>query len=268
MPTVAAAVLRVDKRAFGANADNRLQEFGLAVAQANSLLKACAGPGGIRVLVAPEYYFSGRGMLGRNQNVEGPTAMSRRYKHDLYDGLKKVSSRAGSLVIIAGSIFYRKTSGGAVHGYNVCPVLRNGRFLTKQYKELDDQNLRLGTPGATYNSKDAAPSFTAGGVRFGVDICADHAWHKLKDWAAAEGETIDIHIVVSEGTDVIGTNVAARAGGYVIHCDMSGTNGGHVKVLTAAGAWDGVGAMRRVNEVGVSNPQVNGVTTYIYRLAV
>jgi hypothetical protein len=40
--------------------------------------------------------------------------MSRDAKHDLYDGLKKISSKAGSLVIVGGSIFYKKTVGGGM----------------------------------------------------------------------------------------------------------------------------------------------------------
>jgi predicted amidohydrolase len=223
------------------------------------MLKTMAG-GGVRVVIAPEYFFSDRGMVGKNKNIEGPLAMGRDDKHDLYNGLKKISSKAGDLVIVGGSIFYKKTVGGNVEGYNVCPVLQNGGFLTKQYKDNDDSNLRYGDPGATYEHKTAAPYFKVGGVRLGVEICADHTWHKLKDWANNAGKTIDIHIIISEGSAVQPQYVVAQS--YVIHCDQSGTTGGLAKVYQANAQ------LTEVRAAGVSKPGVNGVTVYIYKLTV
>ncbi|MDB5312679.1 MAG: hypothetical protein JWO38_6881 [Gemmataceae bacterium] len=257
----------MDKHNFGPDASNRLEEFGIAVSQANSLLEMVAELGGVRVLVAPEYYFSGRSTgLGKNLDKEGPNPMSRDAKHDLYAGLKKISSMAGSLVIVAGSIFYTKNGfWGKVQGFSVCPVLRNGQFLTKLYKVGDDQNLKYNMREATYTSKDAAPYFTVDGVRFGVDICADHSDGRLKKWAEDQGQTIDVHIVVAEGSAVIRPRVAARPNGYAILCDMSGD--GDVDVLTCTGAWTTV-VPTSLPRCGRSNPQINGVVTYVYKFDV
>jgi hypothetical protein len=265
MPTVAAALLRVDKKMFGEDAGNRLEEFGMAVGQVDSLLKKMAGDDGVHILVAPEYYFNPRGEIGKVYKQQGPLAVSRSEKHDIYAGLKKISSRAGKLVIVAGSIFYTKTTSSGLRGLNVCPVLRNGRFLTKNYKAQDDGNLSKGTDDAEYTSKASNPCFTVNGVRFGVEVCMDHADRTLKNFL--NGGSVDVHILISDGVTPDNSRIAAKTGGYVIHCDLSGDQKAAVRVYTTTGAWN-MDAPTLVKPCGISNPQVNGVVTEIFKFDV
>jgi hypothetical protein len=262
MPTVAAAVLRVDKKLFDADATHRLEEFGMAVDQVSSLLKRMAGGAGVYLLVAPEYYFNPRGTIGKHYKQDGPLAVDRSEKHDIYKGLKKISSRAGKLVIVAGSIMYTKTTSSGTQGLNVCPVLQNGRFLTKNYKAQDDGYLAKGPVDATYTSKASDPCFTVNGVSFGIEVCMDHASKTLKNFL--NGGTVDVHILVSDGVTPDNFRIAAKANGHVIHCDLSGSQKAAVRVYTTTqGVWN-IDSPTLIEPCGCSNPQINGVETEIF----
>ena len=270
MPQVTLGLLKVDKNGFGADASNRMAEFGLTVAQADAVLKAKQGnQGGVRMLVAPEYFWSGYGQIGQRHLQHGPQAMSRDAKHEIYAGLKKVSSKAGSLVLVAGSIFYEKPGGGRSTTYNVCPVLQNGKFLLKAYKDFDDGASGKNSATFDYDTKASDPYFKTGGVGFGLEVCGDHnnqggLGGKLRQWNATAGKTIDIQIVVSDSMQIMAGSVAARAGGFVVQCDIGGTAMG-IAVYPVGGPYDRTTV---VAANGVSGAQVNGGTVMYYGMAV
>ncbi len=269
MPTsVVIGLLKVSKHNFGPDPANRVAEFGMAVQQANAILKS-QQRGGIRVLVAPEYYWSGFGEIGKVIRQQGPLAMDRAGKHDIYKALKKISGQAGSLVLVAGSIFYQKPDGTRTAAFNVCPVLRNGRFLLKSYKEFDDGASGKNAGTLSYDQKDSDPYFKVDGVGFGLEVCGDHndqggQGGRLKRWNAAAGKTIDIHLLVSDSMTVLGGSVAARAGGYLVQCDIGGTTMG-IAVYPAGGAYSPATASPAI---AIGGTQVNGASVHCYRLEV
>ena len=73
MPNIALGLLKVNKHDFTVDASNRLNQFRLAVSQANSALRALQSVhGGIRMLVAPEYYWSAYDQMARaSTNISG-----------------------------------------------------------------------------------------------------------------------------------------------------------------------------------------------------
>jgi hypothetical protein len=269
MPHVVVGLLKVDKNGFGADASNRMAEFGIAVAQANSILKSHQkSRRGVRMLIAPEYYWSGYGTIGQHVRQHGPMPMGRDDKHTLYRGLKRVSSGAGALVIVAGSIFYQKPGGGRSAAYNVCPVLRNGRFLVKSYKDFDDGAAGKNSATYDYDTKASEPYFRVDGIGFGLEVCGDHndqrgLGGRLKQWNANAGRTIDVHILISDSNFVQPPSVAARAGGFVVHCDIGGTAIG-IAAYPAGGPYTPANAL---NPSGVSGTQVNGASLFYYDLA-
>jgi hypothetical protein len=263
MTFIALGLLKVDKNTFGANAANRMNEFGLTVSQADSVLKAqMGGRPGVRMLVAPEYFWSGYGQIGQRHLQHGPLAMDRDDKHDIYSGLKKISGKAGSLVIVAGSIFYRKPSGGSVSAYNVCPVLRNGGFLLKAYKAFDDGAAGKNAANLDYDTKKSKPYFKVEGIHFGIEVCGEHG--RLATWNANAGKTIDVQLVVSDSMSIFTPSVVAKPTGYVVQCDIGGSAMA-VAVYPAAGPF---GATTALLPSGVSGAQVNGGTVHYYGLTV
>jgi hypothetical protein len=268
MTDVAIGLLKVDKNVFGGDTTNREQQFSMTVMQANSALKAIAA-GGVRVFVAPEYFWSEYGQIGKRILQMGPLAMDRDDKHGIYDVLKRVSKQAGSLVIVAGSIFYKKPNGGAEAAYNVCPVLQNGGFLLKSYKQMDDGAAGKNAGSMNFSYKDSVPYFRVGGVRFGIEVCGEHqhgasggTMRRLKDWATANGKTIDIQLLASDSMPPVPASVIATK--YFAQCDCAGTDAA-VRLFPAGGPYDSTTA---IQPVSVTGSQVNGGIVYCYKVSV
>jgi len=273
MTHVYLALLKVSKGAFGREANNRAQEFAIAVQQAKSALTLLANnDNGVRVFVAPEYFWSVHDDIGQSEHkLEGPLTMSRSAKHGIYKSLQTISRQAGDLVIVAGSIFYRKFKlTSPSQALNVCPVLQNGDFLLKSYKQMDDGFTRRNDRDLQYKFKDNEPFFQAGGVNFGLEICGEHYTlnqgvpKRLKTWVEKSHQSIDIQIVVSEGVTIKSDSVVAKNGGYVAHCDFAG-NGVAVGVYRAGGPFNINNAIPPDSATGA---QINGGTIQSYKLTV
>jgi len=261
MPRLALGLLKVSKHNFPADPSGRMEEFGLTVAQADTLLRAkFGGQPDVRMLVAPEYFWSGYGAIGRAVPQLGPIAMDRDDKHRIYGGLKKISKKAGSLVLVAGSIFYHKPGQTNAVAYNVCPVLRNGSFLLKQYKEFDDGAAGKNAGRFDYDAKDSIPYFEVGGLGVGLEVCGEHG--RLATWNATANRTVDLQILISDGSRFLPANMVVRHGGFAAHTDING-NSVSVGVYPAGGPYTPAHA---VAPDGISGAQVNGGTVMTYAL--
>ncbi|WP_206933866.1 nitrilase-related carbon-nitrogen hydrolase [Roseococcus thiosulfatophilus] len=261
MPYLALGMLKVDKNGFGANPANRAAEFDMTVQQANAILKTKqSGRPGARMLVAPEYFWSGYGQIGKVVAQHGPLAMGRDDKHAIYSALKSTSKKAGSLVLVAGSIFYHKPQGTNDAAYNVCPVLRNGSFLLKAYKEFDDGAASKNPGTLDYVTKDSDPYFKVEGIGFGLEVCGEHG--RLASWNATAGKTIHVQILVSDSMSIRAPVVVATR--YVAQCDIGGSAMA-VAVYPAAGPF---GTATALPVEGISTAQVNGGTVHYWGLDV
>lgn len=223
MVDMSVAMLRCNTQGAlgGGGAQDRLQEFSDAVTQSSAMMDRMGA--GLRMVIAPEYFYSAVGQIGRNVLRPGPQALSRGGKHDLYDDLKRVSAAAGGTILVAGSIYYAK--GNNTRGLNVCPVLRHGRIIYKYYKKFDDGILDMGVHGANYEHKNTDPVFRVKGVRFGIEICGDHTDNNnsLASWMAAHNNpVVDVHIMISYSNAPVQQNMRGRAQGYFLHCDLMG----------------------------------------------
>ncbi|MBB3898382.1 carbon-nitrogen hydrolase family protein [Roseococcus suduntuyensis] len=263
MPRLALGLLKVSKHNFPADPAGRMDEFALTVSQADTLLRAkFGGAPDLRMLVAPEYFWSGYGVIGRTVPVLGPIAMDRDDKHRIYGGLKKISKRAGSLVLVAGSIFYHKPGQTRALAYNVCPVLRRGSFLLKQYKEFDDGAAGKNAGRFGYDVKDSDPFFEVDGVGVGLEICGEHG--RLATWNANANRTVDLQILISDGSRFLPANMVVRNGGFAIHTDMNGNS-------VSAGVYPAGGPYTTAHALppdGISGAQVNGGMVMTYSLTI
>jgi predicted amidohydrolase len=292
MPHVLIGMLKTNKAFFGKDASNRMNEFRLSVLQADSILKAYESTRpGIRMLIAPEYYWSGYAEVGTDRY---PQVQGKFDKRSIYNNLKVLSSQAGDLVIVAGSIFYRKLQGDRSIARNVCPVLRNGHLLLKLYKEFDDG--AAGKNQVTHDPKANAsePYFVVDNVVFGLEICGEHTEEtagaglggRLKRWNTGAGNNIviDVHILIADSSSIKYRSVVARAGGFLVYCDI---DGGHVAVFPSAGphpvgaaplqqnpypmkkGWKGADSpAASLQPINKSLPQVNGASLVYFDLNV
>jgi predicted amidohydrolase len=245
---VTVAALRVDKPQFANIAGDHLTDFANAVQTAQPLLANASGGTGLKVFVAPEYYFNEYASLGRTHKSLTPVAHTRKEKHDIYAGLKRISQQAGNTLIIAGTIFYEKGKGTKRKGLSVCPVLQNGKILHKYYKTDDDGSLARQSDG-TYDWKPTDPYFNAGGVRFGLEVCMEHSNGVLGAWLTAHNnKTVDVQVLISDGNFPTAPMMKAKSGGYFIHCDLAGQAAAAVKIFTTGTDWN----IKNRTEVAVS----------------
>jgi predicted amidohydrolase len=64
---------------------------------------------------------------------------------------------------------------------------------------------------------DRGRVFTSQGLRFGIEICADHHHFPLKEELGSA--TVDFHVVLSASVQISHADgVCARSGGYLLHC--------------------------------------------------
>lgn len=190
-------------------------QFEDALARANALMNEHSVGGEVRVFVAPEYYFSGHAITdGGGTQIQ---SHSRDEKHKLYDKIKSTSSRYPDVLLIPGSIAYGKGSSKKRKYYGVCPIAAGGRILKKYYKQSNDTF----QSETGFTTKNYGATFTHRGIQFGIDICLDHGHKRLKD--SLGGGTVDVHVLISDGSAPSSTSLAAPIGrGVVVFCDMNG----------------------------------------------
>ena len=238
MTSLSVAMMRCKKTRFDEDASGRIDMFGTAVTQSVAMMKHV--PADLHMVVAPEYFFSPIDEIGQRYKQDGPTAMTRGAKHDLYGELEKVSKKAGNTILVAGSIYYKKGKKN-VRGLNVCPVLCQGKFLHKYYKKFDDGALKKGIAGASYEHKKSDPVFEKDGVTFGIEVCGDHSDtnNNLASWLLAKPQTIDVHLMISDSNFPQAKYMTAKPGGYFIQCDLAGENQAALAVYQsgADGRW-------------------------------
>jgi hypothetical protein len=273
MPTVFAAILVPDEAQFGGVDTNSFQTFTNATQQAAAALTQAQGTTvGTKLFVAPEYYFSSMG--GGSFSSSSVAPVSRSNKHDLYDQLKSLSQANSDILMVAGSIFYQKSGGffsSSQKGYNVVPVLHNGKFLHKYYKRMDDGNVKGADASATFDYKEKKPVFTLNGVTYGIEVCGENSdpQHSLQKWTQTSGSSrVDVHVWLSGTTGHTKSNIAARSGGYCVHCDMQESRNQVEKVTGTQIMMSKEYFKSSTSEVPVyqSAPLANGSRVDVYRL--
>lgn len=201
---------------FGGGDKSSYDQFHDALTRADAMMTQHGNGRELKMFVAPEYYFSGHGTTERGGTTI--TSLSRSNKHALYDKIAESSKRFPNILIVPGSIAYSKARGLSKRKYySVCPIAANGRIIHKYYKQTNDTY----QSGDDFKTKDYGATFTHSNLNFGIDICLDHGHKMLK--TALNGSTVDIHILISDGSAPSPTSIAASvAGGVVVFCDMAG----------------------------------------------
>jgi hypothetical protein len=218
------------------NNDTPIANFDMLVYQADSDLNNLRSDQ--KLIVVPEYMLSKRFKINEGERSETtiPELVTKSEKKSLYNTLKQISSSLGDVILVAGTIFYRRKI--LKRGLNVCPVLRNGQIIHRHYKDFDDGDLGKNITNATFATKPTSPKFTVDGIRYAVDICGDlgdnHA--RERNWGLVENtQSVDVHITIADGAGVTTADIHARANGYFIYTDITS---GKVRVMhSASGDW-------------------------------
>ena len=98
--------------------------------------------------------------------------------------------------------------------------LANGdvRSMLDPVDDLEGRTLALAGDADTLEIDDDG-LFTMNGVSFGLEICLDHAKHRLVRAAAKSGAKVQVQLVPSGGMEIHEESICVEPGGLVFHCD-------------------------------------------------
>ncbi|WHI47520.1 hypothetical protein [Microbulbifer sp. VAAF005] len=193
-----------------------------AVVRAKAMMQDYPDDKYIKMLVAPEYYFSGYSSKAVTNHID---SLSKSSKSDIYSGLRRVSRQYPNILIVAGTIAYTKGGGccfSSTSYLSIAPILAGGNFLLKKYKVGNDQY----QTADAFATKQSDSTFTYKGLTFGIDICLDHNNKILKK--SLDGKSVDVHILISDGSSPTPNSLATNknGGGAVVFCNMRSINKG------------------------------------------
>lgn len=188
-------------------------------------LRAAGHPGEEKryLLIAPEYYFS----AGSDRHV-----VSYSEKTKTLARLRAISLAHPQLILLPGSMAYYKrttqedrlkypTHNTRYLAHNASWAFQGGAKHYK-YNKMDDAAEVLGHESRggsiVYRGGTHAGQFDLGGLRFGVEICADHDAGRL---AADLEHLVDVHVIMSASVGLRPQHLCARDGGYVLHANAS-----------------------------------------------
>ena len=184
----------------------------------------------VYLFCAPEYYWTKKDLL----------PCSEAEKKSIYASLLSESTTLSNLLMFPGTVNWQKPlaqhTGPAPANlgkkqsvaYNTAPVYLGGVCLLDYYKKYNDTMIDTKAIAAfSAGTGDAAQSFSARGLRFGLDVCGDLNKGQLNN--TLQGGKVDAMILLSGsishgfGDAEIG-KIPVREGGAFIHCDDSGAD--------------------------------------------
>ena len=175
-------------------------------------------------------------------------AYSEKEKKAIVDALSSATSAHPNLLLAPGTIMWREyvyfkklragieklREGSLSPVYNTAPVLAGGEtvHLYDKKNPSDEIKTDVRLRGTAYGDQDERYRFVPGtasgafewkGIRFGIEICADHVGRKLRN-ELGEGTRVDIHLVLSAGMMPDAKFNCAKSGGLMINNDGSLTD--------------------------------------------
>jgi predicted amidohydrolase len=175
-------------------------------------------------------------------------AYSEKEKKAIVDGLSSATSDHPNLLLAPGSIMWREyvyfkklragierlREGSLSPVYNTVPLLAGGETVHVYDKKNPSDEIKADVRlrGTAYGDQAERYRFVPGtasgafqwkGIRFGIEICADHAGTKLRNELGAAGR-VDIHLILSAGMMPTKNGNCAKAGGLMINNDGSLTD--------------------------------------------
>jgi hypothetical protein len=208
----------------------RLRDFEMKVVEVMRLGDAHQVAGEpLMIFLAPEYYF--RKDRKRSEAAGVVSAYTAAEFKSVCEGLKTLSKTVKNFLVVGGSVFYVSDEKKLTVRHSV-PIYYNGDQITPLYDKRNDcvelakYEVDL---GYTWKPGDAKGTFkintknTAGQkvtLNCGIETCVDQDKGELQKTQ----KDLDLDIIVSNTVSF--TKPAAKATGYVLHCNASQTGVG------------------------------------------
>ena len=147
--------------------------------------------------------------------------------------LKAISKSCSKLLIVPGTIFWLESISSrgpfrdaSLRAHNSCPIFYNGNcFVYNKHRDAVEISREEREQGISFHTGDKNGNFSFKGIRgvkFGIEICADHNNCELKK--ACIGSPVDIQLITSCGAKPLKDSIAVKPNGHVIHSDGACTN--------------------------------------------
>jgi hypothetical protein len=184
-------------------------------------------------------------------------AYSEKEKDAILRELKALSAGQANLLLAPGTIMWReylylkKVTRRLSPVFNTAPIVANGAEVHKYNKKNPSDEIKVDyrLRGTKYGDQaeryrfvpgTASGSFTWRGIRFGIEICADHSGSTLKSELGPVNR-VDIHLMLSAGMMPVKNACAAKTGGLLVTNDGSlGDAAQQVNAFTATGTLQSV----------------------------
>jgi hypothetical protein len=199
-------------------------------------------------------------------------AYSDKEKKAIVDALSTATSAHPNLLLVPGTIMWREyvyfkklragierlREGSLSPVYNTAPVLTGGETLHLYDKKHPSDEIKTDVRlrGTEYGDQAERYRFVPGtasgafqwkGIRFGLEICADHVGAKLRNELGA-GTRVDIHLLLSAGMMPDHKFNCAKSGGLMINNDGSLTDASQ-----AVHRIESTGQLKSINRAASNN---------------
>jgi hypothetical protein len=219
-------------------------------AKANAVLAQMAAEAQRHGLASPRRIFLAPEHLFRRSRAE--MALHQAQKDQVMAALKEISGNHRDAMIIPGTIVWRSETAYAklfhrrFEARNSAFVFQNGSILHQYNKHTDAGELTEAERNdSTYRAGQKLGVFKCWGLRFGLEICNDHANSILLNQIAAKKQMpVDVHLILSSTIANKPGKMAARDGGLVIHADGADAKSSHTAQVPGVGAKSGVWEMK------------------------
>lgn len=165
-------------------------------------------------------------------------------------------------------LYFKKMTGRQSPVFNTAPILANGSTVHRYDKKNPSDEIKADyrLRGTEYGDQNERYRFVPGtesgcfswnGIRFGIEICADHSGKALKN-ELGPGNRVDIHLMLSAGMTPDLGGCAAKAGGLLVSNDGSLEAGSQqVNCVTAAGLLQALPRLATTQTTVVWQAQIN-----------
>jgi len=200
-------------------------------------------------------------------------AYSEKEKDAILRELKALTGSQANLLLAPGTIMWReylhlkKLTRRLSPVFNTAPLVADGAEVHQYNKKNPSDEIKVDyrLRGTKYGDQaeryrfvpgNASGGFAWRGIRFGIEICADHAGSTLKG-ELGDGNRVDIHLMLSAGMMPVKNACAAKAGGLLVTNDGSlGDTSQQVNTFTATGT------------LQLVDPLVTTPTTVVWRTTI
>lgn len=151
-------------------------------------------------------------VLGPEWLFYSGTPYTREEKEDIT--LKIIENTSKEILILPGTFIWTEED----NLYNSVPIIFNKKIIGEYFKHEEGGEREIANEHECEfkEGEESGKVFNWKGLSIGLEICADHAMHSLKDAGAKD---LDLQIILGCGMKINEKNTVIKEKGYALCCD-------------------------------------------------